>query len=123
MAKLIAVNGATLKLSAGQATGKTITSDPSTKTKIDGNGVYKGTINVKISGYVGSTVAVQTGGGSGSIPGTASKVKVEGDSVVLKGDKSGNILITGNYANGNPGAQETITVSIDDPGQDTWVAE
>ena len=122
MAKLIAVNGATLKLSAGTATGKTITSNPSTKTKIDGNGVYKGTINVKISGYVGSTVVAQTGGGSGSITGTASKVKVEGSPVALKGDKSGNILITGTDTYGNP-AQETITVSIDDPGQDTWVAE
>ena len=123
MAKLIAVNGATLKLSAGTATTKEITSTPSSHSKIEGNGIYNGTINVQISGFVGNTVAVQTGGGSGSIDGTASKVKVDGNPVVLKGDESGDILITGNYANGNPGAQETITVSIEDPGQDLWKAE
>ena len=123
MSKYIAVEGATLKLSAGTATGKEITSSPSNNSKIEGNGIYNGTINVKISGFVGSTVATQTGGGLGSINGTASKVKVDGHPVVLKGDESDNILITGNYANGNPGAQETITVSIDDPGQDLCKAE
>lgn len=123
MSKYIAVEGATLKLSSGTATGKEITSSPSSNSKIEGNGIYNGTINVQISGFVGSTVATQTGGGSGSIDGTASKTKVDGNPVVLKGDESGDILITGNYANGNPGAQETITVSIDDPGQDLWKAE
>lgn len=123
MSKYIAVKGATLKLSAGTATRKEITSIPSSHAKIEGNGVYNGTINVQISGYSGSTVATQTGGGLGSINGTASKVKVDGNSVVLKGDQSNNILITGNYANGSPGAQEIITVSIDDPGQDLWKAE
>lgn len=123
MAKYIAVNGATLKLSSGTATGKEITSTPSSNSKIEGNGIYSGTINIAISGFVGSTVAVQTGGGSGTINGTASKVKVDGNSVVLKGDESGDILITGNYANGNPGAQETIKVSIDDPGQNLCKAE
>ena len=123
MSKYIAVKGATLKLSAGTATQKEITSTPSSHSKIEGNGIYNGTINVQISGYSGSTVATQTGGGLGSINGTASKVKVDGNPVVLKGDQSNNILITGNYANGNPGAREIITVSIDDPGQDLWKAE
>lgn len=122
MAKLIAVNGATLKLSAGTATEKEITSSPSSSSKIEGNGIYNGTINVQISGFVGSTVVSQTGGGSGSINGTASKVKVDGNPVVLKGDESGDILIIGTDPYGNP-AQETITVSIDDPGQDLWKAE
>jgi hypothetical protein len=123
MSKYIAVDGATLKLSAGTATGKEITSSPSSNSKIEGKGIYNGTINVKISGYSGSTVATQTGGGLGTIDGTASKTKVDGNPVVLKGDESGDILITGNFSNGNPGAQETIKVSIDDPGQDLWKAE
>lgn len=122
MSKFIAVDGATLKLSAGTATTKEITSSPSSHSKIEGNGIYSGTINVKISGFVGSTVVSQTSGGVGTISGTASKVKVDSNPVVLKGDESGDILIIGTDTYGNP-AQETITVSIDDPGQDLWKAE
>lgn len=122
MSKYIAVDGATLKLSAGTATGKEITSSPSSNSKIEGNGIYNGTINVKISGFVGSTVVSQTGGGIGTISGTASKVKVDNNPVVLKGDESGDIVIIGTNSGGSY-AQETIKVSIDNPGQDLWKAE
>ena len=96
MTKAIVVDGCTLQFQNG-GTG-TITPDPnqtSTKVKAGGKAVYK-TLTFTISGYTGHAITVAgSGSGNGEIKASSTKVKVEGNKVILEGDVSATITING----------------------------
>ena len=77
--KNIAVQGCVLDCIFAQ-----ITSPPDSKSKIDGLGIYCGSINIQISGYSSSVITVPgSGTGSGTLQPTSNHVKIGGKAVVL----------------------------------------
>jgi hypothetical protein len=119
--KEIAVEGCTLEFQNGG--NGTITINPgqvSTKVKADGKGVYK-TIKFTVSGYTGGAITVaKSGSGSGEITASATKVKVEGNAVILKGDVSAVFTVTGLKpveGGGTTTATNQEVVKVTDAGQ------
>lgn len=93
--KYIAVEGCTLEFQVEGASGNIeITGTPSTKVKADGKAVYK-EIKFSISNYNGGAVTNSDGTGTGSIIASAQHVKVEGNAVILEGDVSATVEISG----------------------------
>lgn len=98
----IAVEGCSLEFQDGGSPNSAITINPnqvSTKVKADGKGVYK-TLKFTILGYTASSAKKQywvagSGSGSGEINASSQNVKVEGNSVILEGDESSTITISG----------------------------
>ena len=123
MTKPVAVEGCTLTLSPGTGTA-TITSAASTKAKADGKGVYRGTLQISISGYTSSVITVAgSGSGSGTLDGTSQTTKVEGQTVVLEGDQA-TITVNGQATAGSSTvpASEPVTVTIQNAGQNKWTS-
>ena len=104
---------ATVSVSNG-ATG-IINSPGSLKTKINGLGVLKGTINIVLAGGVSGTC---TGvAGTGTITATATKTKADGSPVLRKGDTgSGTIAGTDSATSGGPCSFD-VDIEIDNAGQ------
>ena len=94
--KNITVQGCSLKFQngGGPDTAITITGTTSTKVKADGKAVYK-ELKFSISGYNGQAITNADGTGQGSIIASAQHVKVEGNAVILEGDVSASITISG----------------------------
>lgn len=92
-----------------------ITSLPSTKSKINEKGVYKGTINVLVVGAFTST-CTQTAPFPSTISPTATKTKADGQEVIREGD-SGSATVAG-VLSGGGACTITVNFSIDDAGQD-----
>lgn len=94
----IAVDGCTLEFQNGGSPNTAISINPnqmSSKVKADGKAVYK-TLKFTISGYTGQDITVTgSGSGDGEIITTAEHTKVEGNFVLLEGDESATIKITG----------------------------
>lgn len=123
--KPIAVDGCTLKESAGSGT-ITITNQPSSKVKCDGKGAYYDKIEFSISAYTGSNITNGDGTATGSISGGSSKVKIEGSAAVLEDDESATITVNGTHPVGqNPKVPTTdsITVKVQKAGQSKVEAE
>ena len=91
----IAVEGCTLEFQNGGTGTITITpGQTSTKVKADGKAVYL-TLKFTVSGYNGQAITNADGTGQGSIIASAQHVKVEGNAVILEGDVSASITISG----------------------------
>lgn len=92
----IAVEGCSLEFQngGGPNTAISITGTTSTKVKADGKAVYK-ELKFSISGYNGQAITNADGTGQGSIIASAQHVKVEGNAVILEGDVSASITISG----------------------------
>jgi len=88
----IAVQGCTLTISGVTPGTAIITSSPSTKVKAGGSYVYKGTVNVQLTGCSSGTYQ-QTSTATGTFTNTAAKVKVENDLVLLENDLATGISI------------------------------
>lgn len=118
--KNIAVEGCSLKFQngGGPDTAISITGTTSTKVKADGKAVYK-ELKFSISGYNGQAITNSDGTGQGSIIATAQKVKVEGNAVILEGDVSASITISGSTT--TPSGKQDVTaveiVKVTDAGQ------
>ena len=126
MTKEIAVEGCTLEFQNGGSPNSAISISPgqtSTKVKAGGKAVYK-TLKFTISGYTASSAQSPTwvpgsGSGQGEIQASAQKVKVEGNAVILKGDVSATITITGKEQQGQTQVEAFATeiVKVTDAGQ------
>ena len=93
--KYIAVEGCSLNFQVAGAQGTIkITGTTSNKVKADGKAVYK-EIKFDIKNYNGGAVTNADGTGTGSIIASAQHVKVEGNAVILEGDVSATITISG----------------------------
>jgi len=122
--KPVAVEGCTLTTSPGTGTA-TITSAASTTNKADGKGVYRGTIQIAISGYSSSAITVAgSGSGTGTLNGSAQTTKADGQSVVLEGDQA-TITVNGQAYEGSTtvGVSELVTVNIQNAGQNKWISK
>ena len=119
MTKNITVEGCTLEFMLEGASGDIeITGTPSTKVKADGKAVYK-EINFSISNYNGGAITNGDGTGTGSIIATAQHVKVEGNPVILEGDMSATITISGTTTtqSGKTPVTSPDVVKVTDAGQ------
>lgn len=118
--KNITVQGCTLKFQngGGPDSAITITGTTSTKVKADGNAVYK-ELKFSISGYNGQAITNSDGTGQGSIKATAEHVKVEGNAVILEGDVSAQITISGSTTtqSGKQDVTAIEVVKVTDAGQ------
>lgn len=118
MGKNIAVDGAELQLTPGNGQ-ISISGVTSTKVKFDGKEAYKGKISFSISAYSGPNCTVpSSGSGSGDIEGSAQFVKVEGEAVVLEGDKV-TVQVNGKRQAGQTQvpAVDSVTVTVVDASQ------
>ena len=121
----IAVDGCTLEFQNGGGPNSAITINPqqlSSTTKAGGKAVYN-TLKFTISGYTGQNITVsESGSGSGEITASATKVKADGKAVILEGDVSASITITGlmpnPYGSGTVTAYATEVVKVTKAGQD-----
>ena len=92
-----------------------ITTSPKTSAKCGGKATYAGDLNISISGYSGQ--GITGGAGSGTLQPTSQHVKIEGEKVVLEGDKTINpISVTGTTPSG-ASATVPVTVTIVSAGQ------
>lgn len=114
MTKNLAVQGCTLSEPTAQ-----ITTAPSTKVKCDGKAAYYGDLTIQISGYTSEVITVPgSGSGSGTLSGSATKVKIEGQPAVLEGD-SVVITVNGEAYSGSTTipVSEPVEVKISNAGQ------
>lgn len=124
--KYIAVDGCSLEFQNGGSPNTAISITPgqlSTKVKAGGKAVFK-TLKFSISGYTASSTLKPTwiplsGSGQGEITATSLKVKVEGNKVLLEGDQSASITITGQEQQGQTVITSVVTeiVKITSAGQ------
>ena len=124
--KNIAVDGCTLEFQNGGGPNTAITIEPnqtSTKVKAEGKAVYK-TLKFTISGYTAPATEKPnwvsgSGSGNGEITVTAGHVTVEGNKVILEGDVSESITISGQENSGSSTVTSTFTevVKVTDAGQ------
>lgn len=117
MGKNIVVDGCTLSLSSGIGT-ITITSLPESNAKINGNGIYAGSLSFSVNGFTGTSITVPgTGSGTGTINGTGI-VKINDKKVLLEND-SVDITLNGFKPQGNTtvSTTENVTVTITSAGQ------
>jgi len=106
--KNIAVQGCQLDCTFAQ-----ITTSPKTSVKCDGKATYAGDLDIQISGYSGQ--GITGGSGQGTLQPISQYVKIEGEKVVLEGDKV-TIPVTGTTSGGGT-ATVSVTVTITDAGQ------
>lgn len=107
--KNIAVQGCQLDCPFAQ-----IKTSPKTSVKCGGKATYAGDLNILISGYSGQ--GITGGSGSGTLQPTSQYVKIEGEKVVLEGDKTTiPIQVTGSTGGG--AATVPVTVTITSAGQ------
>lgn len=118
--KNITVEGCSLEFQngGGPNTAISITGTTSTKVKADGKSVYK-ELKFSISGYNGQAITNSDGTGEGSIIASAEHVKVEGNAVILEGDVSATITISGSTTtpSGKQDVTATEVVKVTDAGQ------
>ena len=118
--KNITVEGCSLEFQngGGPNTAISITGTTSTKVKADGKAVYK-ELKFSISGYNGQAITNSDGTGEGSIIASAEHVKVEGNAVILEGDVSATITISGSTTtpSGKQDVTATEVVKVTDAGQ------
>lgn len=107
------IEGCTLVADSGTGTLK-ITSNASQNTKVDGFGVYAGTITISISNLTGA--GFSGGTGSGTITGSAQYNKIDNQPVVLEGDKTAEIPVSAVDGDGDPITVPTV-VTITVAGQ------
>ena len=107
--KNIAVQGCQLDCTYAQ-----IQTSPKTSVKCGGKATYAGDLTIQISGYSGQ--GITGGSGSGTLQPTSQHVKIEGEKVVLEGDKTQTpIPVTGSTGSGT--ATVSVTVTISSAGQ------
>jgi len=122
----IAVNGATIDHDTGSLISLgifTISSTPSLKTKVDGNGIYTTPLEYSFSGgsasgFVSGTVRTQV---TQTIAATATKTK-DSDILVMREDDSGTMICIGDLPSGGTGPVSGA-VKISDAGQTKVDAE
>ena len=119
--KSFVVSGCTLQLSAGTAVSINITNVPSEKVKCDNKKAYYDKIVFSINNYTGVNITNGDGMAQGcEILGSSQHCKIEGKKVVLEGDVSGNITVSGTQpapGGGSRPAQDIITVKVSNAGQ------
>lgn len=115
MSEAIVVSGCKFKFPEGSTGKATITTLPSSFTKINSKGVYSGPINVSITGWTNGTI--KAGTGSGVINPNAKYTKADGKLVFLKGAKSESIPVTGTIETQPYTDTKIITIEISDAGQ------
>lgn len=119
--KYIATEDCEWEFDSGTGT-VTITDGISEKVKADGKKVLIGTVTIAISDYAGK--GITGGSGVGTLDASATKVKAEGKAVVLKGDESGDIFVTGtNTAPPPPRLTVMVKVKVKKSGQTKVKAE
>ena len=119
--KLVAVEGCILTADTG--TGNiSINTNASQKCKVDGKGIYSGTLNISITGLSGS--GFTNGSGNGTLIGTGIYTSIDSQSVVLEGDKSTTITVTATMT-AYPYSEITVPtiVTINSAGQTVLKAE
>jgi hypothetical protein len=112
--EFFAVDGMSIDFVSGSDSGDlTITGNPSTKVKINSNGVYKTTTAVTVSNFENDSV--NNGSGSGVFIATTIKNKAEGLFILRNGDLA---ILSGTGTNKNPPPASlpfTSTIEITDP--------
>lgn len=126
MMKYAAVEGCTLELSSGSGMIQ-INTSPSTKGKVQGKGIYKGTMNISVSGFTSTNIPTwipSSGSGSGVIIGSATKNMLE-KQPIIKEEDSCTITINGQMKTGmsTSPATDVITVKITNAGQSVMKVE
>lgn len=120
MGKYVVVSGAKVEITSGTGDAS-ITSTPSQYVKINGKGVYKGTLDIKITGYSGTGFV--NGNGSGQISPDSLYTKVDGEKVTLLG-ASATFTVSAQTTSSPPSQIEVpCTVVINDAGQTEVTAE
>ena len=124
--KSIVVDGCELKFQNGGSPDSAISINPnqiSTKVKADGKAVYK-TLKFTISGYSAPASVIPnwvsgSGSGSGEITASSQHVKVESNKVILEGDVSASITISGQVQQGESTSPATFVevVKVTNAGQ------
>lgn len=112
--KNIAVQGCQLDCSFAQ-----IMTSPKTSVKYGGKATYAGDLTIQISGYSSSVITVAgSGSGSDTLHPTSQHVKIDGEKVVLEGDKV-TITVNGKAYAGQStiDVSEPVTVTITNAGQ------
>ena len=113
MGKLIAVKGAILDSNLDSAQYN-ITTEPSSKSFIQGLGIYRGVISVSVlNGKIGSTTSIS---GVALIQGSALETLSDSLPVILEGDSSIETPMKGVSSSGNP-VTVMVTVKIASAGQ------
>jgi len=117
--KLVAVEGATLKITTvGASASLAITTPGSLNDKHEEKGVLRGPITVAATaGTLGTCGTVTPSAGSGVIMPTATKDKSNDLAVIRKGD--GVTIVMSGVGPGPTPCSFNMDVEIDDPGQST----
>lgn len=116
MSKEIAVAGCTYKITPSTVTGVVApVTAPSTSCFIDNKGIYRGAVQVSVSGvtqgaYVVPTPVIVT------LTSSDSETMTDGMATLLKGDAGNGSGVGVEPIDGNT-QTITFTVTIDDPGQ------
>lgn len=126
MMKNAVVEGCTLELSSGSGMIQ-INTSPSTKGSVQGKGIYKGTMNISVSGFTSTNVSSWisgSGSGNGVIIGSSTKNMLE-KQPILKEEDSCTITINGQKKTGSSTspATDVITVKITNAGQSVMKVE
>lgn len=92
-----------------------VTSTPSDKVKCDGKKAYLEKIEFNVANYVGGAITTPiAASGSGTINGTAQKIKIEEKPAILQGD---NVQITLSGMSGSTTVSQVDIVTIIAAGQ------
>jgi|GEM_PF-3846592 len=126
MMKNAVVEGCTLELSSGSGMIQ-INTNPSTKGSVQGKEIYKGTMNISVSGFTSTNVPSWipgSGSGNGVIIGSATKNMLE-NQPIIKEEDSCTITINGQKQTGTntSPATDVITVKITNAGQSVMKVE
>lgn len=103
-----------------------IASQPSQFVKAEGQNVWVSPLQFAITGYQdGMSIDLPTGAGGGSITATCKFVKAEGKLVMLEGDTSETITLSGSHTSptGPRPASAQVTVRIKAAGQTSVLAQ
>ena len=123
--EFITVEGCSLAFQNGGGPNTAIIIEPlqtSPTTKAGGKSVYN-TLRFTVSGYTGQDITIAgSGTGSGEITATSTKVRADSKAVILEGDVSASLTITGlkpnPYGSGTVTAYATEIVKVVSAGQD-----
>jgi hypothetical protein len=117
MSKYIVVQGCSMSVTGVTAGSLNITSSPSSKVKAGNLGVYRGTVQVQLTGCTNGTYS-QTAPATGNFTTSATKFKADNELVILEGDKATGISVSmQNTVTPFDSQTFTAVVTIDSAGQ------
>lgn len=119
--KLIAINGLTLTITNALSGNAVIQTSPSTVSKINGSGIYRGPLTINVTGFEDATIS--SGIGTGVLQPTSQSLKVDGMNVNFIND-SVDINVSGPLKSDPSKTGTSVAhVVITDAGQSEVKAE